>query len=392
MTLSELNRNSIESISTISCGDVSHIQAVPNMLARMGITDGNVPDHLISGADGDAIVDFSGRLHHLKWDLDNDKRSLIRRIIDFVCSIFTGRFCIVWRLSRSLSDVIIVVDAAAQFILQRRAELAQPDDDEPPTPPPLVNHEPPPPPPADIDGIPAEVFAAKKKLVGRVIDLTKTEGSKYPLANVDKIRRFFEKLQERLNKDKNALIPRYCHSTKDDKLEAILKDRQLKVLPAALGTGVFIATENETIPFGPHTFVFDEFLLGKIRATYYEGANSRDWTQKKLQPPDGYPENTKPRMWICLKQNVPITSKTVSCMVVANVSKLAEVLKNHEHHDFNPRTLEEGDDKELADNDLPIFTVAEGDAIVDLVQIADKSWRLPSNWKYSFSFDDIMPA
>lgn len=370
MTIGLLNNSSIESISTISCGEVSLIQAIPNILARNGI--------VLDGQEADEILGLNDKLKSLQYSLDNYNPSLIKRIVDFICSIFTGKFCIVWRLSRSLSEVILAVNAAAQRILQHRAEQAQPDVEPespvtvpPPLPVPVTL------PPAatnlpDIEVIPADVFAAKKKLVGRVVDLTKTDAHKYPLANINKIRRFFEELNKRLNNDKDAQIPLYFHATKDNFIGNILKDKKLEMKPGTMGFGVFVSTINETTNYGPYTFVFDGFLLSKVKANH-------DYTQtfRKMQ-----------RTWICLKDNISITPKTLSCMVTDDFQGLSKVLSAH---GLNPRSLEEHDDKELVDNDVPIFTIAEGDAITQLVQAADPNPKFPANWHHASSFDAPIP-
>lgn len=107
---------SITSIRTISWGQITKIQQTPNVFARHQISpDSSLPvppESSRADLSDKNIILLNKQLLKLKSSLDNYNPSLIRKIIDFI----TGRFCKIWRLRRSLAEVIDVVYQIANRI------------------------------------------------------------------------------------------------------------------------------------------------------------------------------------------------------------------------------------------------------------------------------------
>lgn len=392
-SIAELNQKSIEDIGTISCGDVSAVQELPNLFARHGIFPDDafdLPEDLPEGFEAHEIVSLQSKLHLLWTTLEQYDPSLIWRIIDIVCSIFTGKVCNIWRLNRSLPEVRSVVDKIAQKALKAPSGPDPVDAAEAKDKDAVAK---------DYDTVPLDVIAKKLKLADRVVDLTKDPGKlvgKLPSHSVfaiQKIHKIFTKIQKRLQKGKNAAIPQYLHATKEnlydwnsctyyEPVDKILKDKLLKMKKAERGTGVFVSNQNEGftdsgdyISYGPFTFGLDAYRLEQVAAHYFQG-DSHSLSRRTF--------------WVCLKDNIPIKPGVLGCMItdVGRISKLAGMLKNG---GYNPRTFEPGDDKELADKDMPLLTFGEGKAMRDVIEMADVEAQLSDKWLLENSYDKFLP-
>lgn len=392
MSIRALNRDSIESVNTISCSEVSKIQSVINEFAREGIYSDDAyalpaESARSPGFSDIEIVNLSARLDRLKQRVDNYNPSLIYKIIHFII----GRLCKVWRLRRSLPDIIEAVHKIAQKTLI------------PPPPAPPIHgggrgsvpiHIIPPAQPA-----PGNTIADKKILikgcleaVSQAIELEEKEGSSRPLsANAlqrvecaRKAQRVFQKIFERLDKGRDWAIPQFYHATgKYDgttltAATSILTDRQIKapVIVAPKGHGVFFSTNDEGNGcgggYGNVTFAFDPNALANAYAHYFYG----------LIQPAGAPavRNHLPSVWVCLKkEHVDVVAGNLA-MVITTADKIADVAALLRSKGYNPRTFDATDTKELADNDMPLLTSEEATTMRLLIDSRDR--YVPDTWYF----------
>lgn len=350
MAIKSIHDSSIENISTISCSQISAIQQVPELLTKEFIysePDLDLPheDKRTEGFKNNEIIDLGERLHTLQDSVNQYNPSLIWLIIDFVI----GRWFKVWRLRRSLQQVITVVDQVAQ---KMRNAIA-------------------------VNATESQI-SSKKKLTDAVIkeikiSLETPDDTQQPTQNptyvkaAQKIMRYFTKALERLNQGKNVILPRYFHSTKDQSIHKIFKSRTLKQSPAPKGYGVFVSTNDEGRFYGDFTFGINEDTIKNTKAHYFHGLFG------------GNQGNHKPSLWICLKADVPIIPGSIGCIITTRVDQVSKVVSKY---GFNFRSFEEGDDAELADNDVPVFSPLEGTIMRNYVDLLDDKRQLPEKWYY----------
>lgn len=109
---------SIADIRTISWNQITNIQQLKTKLATQFITS-IPPESARSELIDKNILVLSKQLLKLKSSLDNYNPSLLRRIFD----LFTGVFCKVWRLRRSLAEAIDVIYQVAQRLKEQNKPI-----------------------------------------------------------------------------------------------------------------------------------------------------------------------------------------------------------------------------------------------------------------------------
>lgn len=320
VSLRIINDDTIESLHSISSGQISEIQKIPNLFAAHNLYGD--PDSAIdnqanrpSALQDRNIIDLGKRLRTLKKSIDAYKPGLLWRIINFI----TGKFFRLRRLQRCLPQVISVVDAVAQktaFYQKHLAGKGDPDpvdsDDDDIVPTPQDDD--------DTFALPKAIasknpkLAEKHKLITRAwkhitleiaqYDDSAKKGMKitYNIAAAKKIENYFKTLLQQTMKGKEVALARFYHGSAVVNIPLIINSGFILQKPAAMGRGAFVSTNDEGSSYGPDVFGLDAEAVENTDAHYFS-AHGR-----------AMEGNLEPSVWICVKKDIPISPKTVACM------------------------------------------------------------------------------